>query len=293
MPDAGTSMLRRVLYATLAVVTLALLYVGVQAWRMIAPAAGWASPVVDSVAPELPEHLAGARLAILLFSKTSGFRHEEAIPAAQSSVRRVAGRNGWTVFATENAAVFNDPQLARFDVVFGNNTTGDNWSEEQKAAFIRWVEAGGGFVGVHGAAGTRYRYWDWYTDTLLGGGRFIGHPMFPQFREATVVIQDKGHPTMAHFGAQFSHTDEWYSFEQSARASGSHVLAVLDESSYGPDEELSMGDDHPVIWLACPGKGRSFYSALGHQAATYSNEAHERMLEQAIAWAADAGNGCP
>jgi type 1 glutamine amidotransferase len=177
--------------------------------------------------------------------------------------------------------------------VFGNNITGDNWTAEQKAAFIRWAEAGGGFVGVHGAAGTRYRYWDWYTDVLLGGGRFIGHPVSPQFREARVHVEDTEHPTMSHFGASFLHTDEWYSFEASPRAAGSHVLATLDESTYEPGEDLAMGDDHAIIWIACPGRGRSFYSALGHPAATYQKPEHERMLEAALAWAGRTGGSCP
>jgi len=260
------------------------------AYDRLGPALGWIDPVVDTVAPELPADLDDFPIKVLLFSKTSGFRHEEAIGAAQASLRRLAERNGWAVFETENAAVFNDEQLARFDVIVGNNTTGDNWTEEQRAAFVGWIDDGGGFVGLHGAAGTRYRYWDWYTDTLLGGARFTGHPMMPRFREATVVIEDTEHPTMAHFGDQFVHTDEWYTFERSPRESGSHVLATLDESSYDPGEELSMGD-HPIIWIACPGNGRSFYSALGHDATTYVKPEHERMLQAAILWA--AGDSCP
>ena len=148
-------------------------------------------------------------------------------------------------------------------------------------------------VGVHGAAGTRYRYWDWYTDTLLGGARFIGHPLSPQFRQARVIIEDPHHVTMAHFSGELRHEDEWYSFEASPRRAGSHVLARLDEASYGPGDDLAMGEDHPIIWIACPGRGRSFYSALGHTAATYARPDHARMLEEAIRWAADRGAACP
>lgn len=273
-------------------VLVVLVVFGYGAWQRIAPAMGLKDPVVDTVPPDLPAGLEDAPIAILLFSKTSGFRHEEAIPAAQASVESIAARNGWKVFATENAAVFDDALLSRFDVVFGNNITGDNWTDGQKQAFIRWIEAGGGFVGVHGAAGTRYRYWDWYTDTLLGGGRFIGHPTFPQFRNARVDVEDRSHPVMAHFPASFEHVDEWYSFEASARLAGSHVLATLDEDSYETDD-WAMGGDHPIIWIACPGAGRSFYSALGHQAGTYALADHEKMLEAAIRWAADPANACP
>ena len=285
---------RRVWGWVAAAILAVLLVVGIEGFRRIAPVLGWVDPVVDTVPPELPPDLDGAALAILLFSKTSGFRHTDAIPAARASVERLAAKNGWTVFATENAAVFNPDQLEKFDVVFGNNITGDNWTAEQKRAFTRWAERGGGFVGVHGAAGTRYRYWDWYTDTLLGGGRFIGHPNAPQFREATLTIEDGSHPVMAHFGETFVHTDEWYSFEESARKSGSYVLATIDESTYlEPDSDWVMGEDHPVIWIACPGRGRSFYSALGHTAETYARPEHERMIEAAIAWAGDVRAGCP
>ncbi len=283
----------RVLGIASAVLGVLLVIGGIWAYQKIAPALGWVEPVVDTVPPELPAALDAAPLAILDLSKTSGFRHEEAIPAARRSIAAIAERNGWFVFPTENAAVFNDEQLARFDVVFGNNITGANWTEEQKAAFIRWSEGGGGFVGVHGAAGTRFRYWDWYTDVLLGGGRFIGHPVNPQFQEATVRIEMPAHPIVAHFGASFVHTDEWYSFESSPRRHGSHVLATLDESSYTPGDGLEMGEDHPIIWIACPGLGRSFYSALGHRADSYEREDHERMLEEALRWAGDRSASCP
>lgn len=283
--------LKNILKIVGAVILIAIVWIGWEAYRRIGPALGWTDPVVDTVPPQLPPNLDDGTVKVLAFSKTSGFRHEEAIPAAAASLERLAAKNGWTVFPTENAAVFNDEQLSRFDVIVGNNITGDNWTEEQKESFIRWIEGGGGFVGVHGAAGTRYRYWDWYTDTLLGGGRFIGHPMMPQFREATIVVEDGDHPTMAHFGDQFTQIDEWYSFENSARKSGSHVLATIDESTYQPGEDNAMGEDHPIIWIACPGDGRSFYSALGHRANTYVWPEHEKMLEAAVAWA--AGESCP
>ena len=284
---------RPALLAISLAVILALGYVGVRFYQIVGPALGWKTPRIDTVPPELPAGLEAAPLAVLDFTKTSGFRHEEAIQAMSALVAEIGARRGWQVFSTENAAVFQPQSLARFDVVVGNNTTGDNWTAEQKAAFVDWVEGGGGFVGVHGAAGTRFRYWDWYTDVLLGGGRFIGHPMSPQFQEATVDIEDPAHPTVAHLGPSFRHVDEWYSFETSARDRGSHVLATLDESTYEPGGGNEMGDDHPIIWIACPAEGRTFYSALGHRGASYANAGLARMIEQAVLWAGDPSSGCP
>lgn len=283
---------RSVGFAFAAAAVVALVAFGYVAWQRLAPALGYVDPVVDTVPPELPAGLDDAPLALLLFSKTSGFRHEDAIPAAREAVEAIAAARGWKVFATENAAVFNDTQLAHFDAIFGNNITGDDWSAAQKQAFVRFMEGGGGFVGVHGAAGTRYRYWDWYTDTLLGGARFLGHPSWPHLQDATVQIEDFDHEIMRHFPQRFPHEDEWYSFEASAREGGAHVLASLDESTYDPGR-WAMGDDHPIVWIACPGRGRSFYSALGHTPETYAERDQRQMLENAIAWAGDRASPCP
>jgi hypothetical protein len=284
----GLVVLSLTLVAVLAIVAFRL-------WPSIRAAQGKQEPVFDYVAPELPPELgANGAPALLLFSKTNGFRHAEAIPACESAVRAIAARSGWQVFATENAAVFEDALLARFAVLVSNNATGDNWTPPQREAFRRFVEGGGGFVGFHGAAGTRYRFWDWYTDGLLRG-RFIGHPVFPQLQEARVVVEDRTHPATAALGASFVFEDEWYSFERSARQPGVQVLASLDESSYTPREifrDIAMGD-HPVVWSHCPGRGRVFYSALGHTAESYARPEYRSMLEGALRWALGLEGECP
>ncbi len=257
--------------------------------------------VVDRIPPTLPQAITSdalssdaATLKILLFSKTAGFRHAEAIPACRRSVKRIAKRRGWEVFATENAAVFNSEQLAHFNVIFGNNSSGDNWTKKQKQAFIEYIEGGGGFVGVHGVGGTRQRFWGWYNDVLLRA-LFIGHPMFPQFQQATVQVEDSSHPAMQHLPRQWRRKDEWYSFEQSPRKLGVRVLARLDESSYDAvrfSRDLRMGD-HPIIWSHCVAeRGRVFYSALGHLREAYEDPLHEAMLEGAIEWAAGFKGEC-
>ena len=284
---------RRIRIALVAVGLL--LSIGVGLFIYVAGGAlGLEPPVVDREPPVLPGQLGEQALSVLLFSKTSGYRHEAAIHAAEHSLRSLAEQHGWDLFATENAAIFNDEQLARFDVVFANNTTGDNWTALQKQAFQRFVEGGGGVVAVHGALGTRYRDGDWYTDSLLLG-RFVGHPLSPQLQEAAVQVLDREHPATRHLPSLWMRTDEWYSFEISARGLGAHVLATLDESSYQPEaffQDLRMGD-HPIIWAHCPGRGRVFYSALGHSANAYADEAHQQMLRGAIAWAARQEGSCP
>ncbi len=232
------------------------------------------------------------RPAILIYSKTNGFRHEEAIPAGITALEEIAKANGWSTFATENGAVHNTEQLSSFDAVVWHQVSGDTLDEEQKAAFRSYLKNGGGFVGIHGAGGDFKYAWDWYVETLIGA-QFNGHPMGPQFQEATMRIEDRNHPATEHLGETWVRTDEWYSFEASPRGKV-NVLATLDETTYSPrmkmgwlvDRDIGMGEDHPVMWYQCIGKGRAFYSALGHQASAYSEPAYRKVLEGAIRWAA-------
>ncbi len=265
---------------------------GCNPWRAFFPA-----HIYETKPPELPSDLGGP--ALLVFTKTNGFRHEEAIPAGLERVEEIAARRGWSIFHTENGAVFNAEQLARFSATIWHNTSGDTLNEEQKRGFKAWLESGGGFVGIHGAGGDRGYDWEWYVEELIGA-QFIGHIMGPQFQEARAVVEDHDHPATARLGDSWLHNEEWYSFDRSVRGRpGFRVLISVDESSYSPrskmlwtDDDLSMGD-HPVAWSHCVSRGRALFTALGHQAAAYAEPEIIALLEGAIGWAAGLeGSGC-
>lgn len=255
-------------------------------------------PPIDTERPTLPAEL--SRPAVLNFSKTGGYRHEEAIPACTGVLEEITSRRGWSIYSTENGAVMNPEDLARFDVVVWNNVSDVVLSEEQEANFREWMEQGGGFVGIHNTVSTKDSQSDWFLDELVRA-LFIGHIMDPQFQDARMVIEDRDHPATKHLGEDWVRSDEWYSFEESPRDKGAHVLAVLDEESYSPtmnlpwpipDRDLTMGD-HPVVWSHCIGRGRAFNSALGHKGEHYDEPDHQKMIEGAVAWAARVeGTGC-
>ncbi|WP_162527192.1 ThuA domain-containing protein [Sphingomonas solaris] len=246
--------------------------------------------VYETVPPALPAAL--PEPAILIFSKTNGFREDRAILAANKMFRDIARERGWGVFVTENAAVFNPEQLSRFRAVVWNNASGDVLTLPQRKAFRAYLEAGGGYVGVHGAGGDHTYRWRWYGDDLIGA-HFISHTMFPQIQRATIRIADPAHPAMAGLPPAWPRADEWYSFDRSVRARGYRVLATLDEKSYQPTDlfgnDIRMGDDHPIIWTHCVGRGRAYYSALGHAADAYAEPLVRRSLANAVAWAASEG----
>ncbi len=243
------------------------------------------SPVYETVAPELPSL---ERPAILVFSKTNSFIHKEAIPAAEQLFQAMAANNGWSIYITENGAIHNPEQLSQFDAIIWNNVTGDVLTVEQREAMRNYIESGGGWLGLHGA-GDSSSDWDWYENTIIGA-QFIGHPFNPQFQKATVVIEAQQDPIVAHLGTTWERTDEWYSFAESPRLQGKNILATLDESTYilrdHKGGDLSMGNDHPIIWKSCLGTGRTLYSAMGHTAESYQEPEYIELLEQAIIWTA-------
>ncbi|HKV47979.1 MAG TPA: ThuA domain-containing protein [Candidatus Acidoferrales bacterium] len=247
----------------------------------------------DAAAPELPAALKDP--LILVFSKTNGYRHAKAIPAANAAIASLAEKNGWSVFFTENGAVFNPANLLRFRATIWNNTSGDLLNEQQKQAFRSYIENGGGFVGIHGAGGDFSYDWRWYVETLIGA-QFIGHTLMPRFPTATIHVENHDHPATKTLPHEWVRSDEWYSFKESPRAQGATVLATLDETTYRPrmvTKNLRMGSDHPIIWKHCVGKGRVFYSALGHTASAYREPNYVAVLQAAIAWAARLeGSGC-
>jgi len=247
----------------------------------------------DHTPPVLPKDL--RHPAMLVFSKSNGFRDDPSVNAARAALHTMAAREHWTLFSTENAAVFNTADLQRFDVVVWNNVSGDVLTIPQRQDFQSFIEKGGGFAGLHGSGGDFYYDWDWYADRLLGA-RFKSHPMSPQFQAAKLKIDDVSNPLVRGLPAEWTMTDEWYSFQINPRQKGAQVLVTLDESTYQPVAgrlDLHMGD-HPIAWTQCVGKGRSFYTAIGHRPESYREPNTNKLIEQSLVWAAGLGpSTCP
>ncbi|MCB2079542.1 MAG: ThuA domain-containing protein [Novosphingobium sp.] len=231
--------------------------------------------------------------AILVFEKITGFKDVPSFDAAHALLKELAEKNGWALVFSDKGGAMTPETLSRFDAVIWNNISGDVLTLSQRKAFRDYIEGGGGFVGIHGSGGDPVYFWDWYADTLIGA-RFAGHPRNPQFQEARVVVADSDHPAARDLPAEWRMTDEWYSFKTNPRDGGARIVARLDEKSYDPSAgfpiDLGMGEEHPIAWSRIVGKGRSFYSAIGHVPATYEQPQHKAMLEDAIAWAAGINN---
>jgi type 1 glutamine amidotransferase len=261
----------------------------VGAWHLVFP-----SQNHDTVAPAIPNDLAAP--AVLVFSKTNSFRHNEGIAGGAKALQEIAAQRKWGLFHTENGAVFNARDLAKFDVVVFLNASGDILNDEQESAFESWLQAGGGWLGIHAAGDSSHLAWKWYRDNLIGA-TFTAHIMGPQFQRATVVLENHQHPVLKDLPDIWQHEEEWYSWEQTPRVEGFTILAVLDEDSYTPvqnfmgqSRDLRMGD-HPVVWSKCVGSGRSVYAAMGHKAEAFGQPQVRQLLENSLAWLIEDTDG--
>ena len=252
-------------------------------WLGLGPLSGCSAPPVpastssEAGSTVLVPPLAG-QPQLLLFTRTAGFRHQS-IPAGQEAVKQLAQAHGFGLTATEDHAQFTDDVLAGFSAVIFLSTSGDVLDASEQAAFERYMAAGShGFVGVHAAADCEYD-WSWYG--ALVGAYFAGHSDVVQ---ATVKLEPVAHPALAGLSTPWSRSDEWYGFRTNPRGSAT-VLLTVDETTFDPGPG-TMGADHPVAWYQQLQGGRSFYTALGHTAESFSEPAFLGHLLGGIQWAA-------
>jgi type 1 glutamine amidotransferase len=217
----------------------------------------------------------GDPFAVLVFSKTAGYRHASIEPGIEA-IRRLAERGRFRVDATEAADAFSDERLARYRVVIFLSTTGDVLDAEQQSAFERFVRRGGGFVGIHSASDTEYD-WPWYG--ALVGAYFLKHPAI---QPATLRVVDRSHPSTSPLPLTWKRRDEWYNFRDWP-AENVRVLVEIDESSYSGG---SMGHRHPMAWCHAYDGGRAWYTALGHTVESYAEPLFQDHLLGGILWAA-------
>jgi len=233
---------------------------------LLAGAALWPSPVEASVAAPFTHQ-------VLVFSRTTGFRHDS-IPDGIAMLQQIGRERGWTVDVTEDSEWFTKDRLARYETVVFLCTTGDVLNDAQQTDFEAFVRGGGGYVGIHSASDTEYG-WAWYGQ--LVGAYFASHPAV---QRATVRIEEAKHPTVRHLPNPWQRVDEWYDFRTNPRGQVS-VLASLDPASY---QGGRMPDDHPVIWAHERFGGRAWYTAMGHTRGSYREPHYMRMLAEAVNW---------
>lgn len=207
-----------------------------------------------------------AQKRVLIFSKTQGFRHSSIEKGAQV-LKQLLDKEKITSDHSEDAGLFTDHGLKKYDAIIFLSTTGNILDETQQDAFVRYIQSGKGFVGIHAATDTEFD-WPWYNS--LVGAYFASHPAV---QNAKIDVVDRKHIATKHLDPVWWHKDEWYNFKDVKE--GLHVLMNLDEKSYNGGK---MGDHHPISWSQNYDGGKVFYTGLGHTEESYDEPAFQKHL---------------
>ncbi len=201
---------------------------------------------------------------VLIYSKTLKYHHnsipDDSIPDAIAAIQKLWKEHRFQVDTTTNSANFSTAYLRKFNTIIFLSTSGNVLDSIQKINFKKYIEAGGGFVGIHSAS-TSDKNWTWYGH--LVGAVFINHPE-PQ--PAIVKVVDNTNEATKNLPKRWSCNDEWYNFRDTQ--SDLHILLEADETTCSGG---TNGINHPLAWYHSYDGGRSFYTALGHFSKSYTD----------------------
>jgi len=234
---------------------------------------------------------------VLVISQTKGWEHDS-IPTAMAAVYNMGKESGlWdttlrsdTELITKKDLKNNSKNLNYFDVLVFASTTGElDLDDSQKADMLSFIkEDGKGFVGIHAALDTNYN-WPEYGEMI--GGWFDQHPWMTF--NAPIVNEDPSFPAVRHLPSAFVKYDEIYQPKAWSRDKV-NVLLSLDPSklNYDNNPRIHRTDhDFPVAWSKMYGKGRVFYSTLGHTEESWDDSDVRTMYFEAIKWALGMTDG--
>jgi uncharacterized protein len=226
-----------------------------------------------------PSHAERWPNRILYFTHSAGYRHE-VIPTSQAVLQQL-GENSraFKVTTTEDVSAFTTENLRHYAAVMFFTTGELPMSDAQKAALLAFVRSGRGFLGVHSATDTFYM---WPEYRKLIGGYFNQHPWH---QKVTVDVADPGNPLVGFLPPSFTISDEIYQIRD-FDAQASRILLRLDPKSVDLEANNVHRQDYgwPLAWTRSFGRGRVFYTALGHEEAVWRDPRFQQMLTNAILW---------
>lgn len=225
---------------------------------------------------------------VLCVGASKGFQHDS-VSHGLATIWKLGQDTGlWDTYIKTDTQLItkkklggNAKNLDYFDAVFFCTTGELDMDDEQKAALLSFVkEDGKGFLGAHSATDTFYK-WPAYGEMI--GGYFNEHPWH---QEVGVIVEDRSFPATRHFPPEFKITDEIYQFKDYSR-DRVRVLMRLDTNTVDlTKKNVHRTDkDFAVTWVRNYGKGRVFYSSLGHREEVWNRPDIQKMWVEAIKWA--------
>ncbi|KAH9902588.1 class I glutamine amidotransferase-like protein [Cubamyces lactineus] len=225
---------------------------------------------------------------VLIYSATRDFRHDS-IPTAVDALVSHGPAANISFDHTEDQTWFTDDRLQQYDAILFLSNTGEVLDEAGKAAFQRYLDLGGNFVGIHSASDC-LRNTTFFQKEL--GAAFDYHP---ELQDAIVDVIGPSHPSTSMLPKEWHVRDEMYNFKSDPRSVGAVVILSANESSYtdpGP-RKFDQGTPHPTAWFQEHGAGvdsngtagRSFYTSLGHLNETWQDDLFMAHVMGGVQWA--------
>jgi type 1 glutamine amidotransferase len=233
------------------------------------------SPLLTPLAADLK-----SKRKVLYLTHSAGYRHT-VLPLSERVLQELGENSGaFVTTTTEDCSLINDDNLKQYSALIFFTSGELPFSAEQKRAFLDFIKAGNGFVGIHSATDTFYQ-WPEYGQLI--GAYFDQHPWH---QEVTIEVVDDQHPAVAHLAPSFTIKDEIYQFRD-VLPHPLHVLLKLDTRSVDLQAKNVKRQDHTfaLAWTNAYGKGRVFYTALGHRDDVWQDTRFHAHLVNGIRWA--------
>lgn len=222
----------------------------------------------------------GTSRRLLVVTHTEGFRHSS-IPIAEATISTLgqSSRLFTTTFcrtAADVATMLTPAALANVDAIVFANTTGSLPVRDLRAV-LNWIAEGHGFAGMHSASDT-YHDEPGYIDML--GNEFVTHG---DQAAVEAAVENRSHPASSPLGERFRIFDEIYKFARNNRSSVTMLLSLDRHPADGLPEAGQPGD-LPLAWTKSYGRGRVFYTALGHREDVWQNSLYQQHILGGIRW---------
>ena len=222
------------------------------------------------------------KVHVLVYTKNGkGYVHDN-IPYAVKAIQKLSQEKGFKVDVTDDPAAFTEKNLRKYTFLLFPSTNNDVFdTDEQRVAFRRYIEAGGGFVGLHSVTGTE-RNWKWFKTMV--GGTFLWHANFQPFK---VKVIDKDHPSVQGLPEVWERADECYFAKE--LYPGIKVVMAHDLSSLNKDEEKKVkdasapfADYYPAVWHQNFDGGNIWITTLGHDKLSYEDPTFMKHVLQGM-----------
>lgn len=191
----------------------------------------------------------------------------------------------------ENCGRVNAETLKKFDCVLFF-TTGNPLSNDEVNDLVAWVKNGGAVAGVHCGSDTLYPAKERPSNAAFGeliGAYFDGHPWHQKIK---VTVEDSKHPAGKGFKSGDEITDEIYQFRPEPYSRNKlHIIMSVDNASIDVSKGKRSDKDYAIAWCQEVGKGRTFYSSLGHRKDVWKDARYQDHLLGGLKWAMGQASG--